>query len=179
MLKTKTSKAALSRKENKANISKEQPVGLDRREESLTATSLETRRQDHVNKGANDANRISDKNMDNKVRMCLNFLRISAKNKLLNSFLREDIIEYESQTGQKFNEPVDFYKINDEFKARYNISLTSKNLKFTKNEKNITISCPNCKSTDVIVQYKQFLSGDEVETEVIQCNYCGGVYTNL
>lgn len=120
----------------------------------------------------------TDKETDNKVRACLNFLRMTTKNRLLNSFLREDITEYEHITGTKFAEPVNFYQLNDQFKSTYNLHLASTNLKFTKNEKNTTITCPNCKSTDIIVQYKQLLSGDEVETEIIQCNYCGGSFTN-
>lgn len=142
-----------------------------------------------INKQAEDAKqsketsegspKVPQATIDNKVRMCLGFMRTSGKNKLLNAFIREDINEYEKTTGKTFNEPVDFYQLNDEFKTRYNLYLSSQNLKFTKHEKNATIACPNCKSHDVIVQYKQFLSGDEVETQVIQCNYCGGVYTNL
>lgn len=121
----------------------------------------------------------TDKNLDKKIRFCLNFLRVNTKNNLLNAFVREDILEYEKLKKTEFVEPVNFYQLNDEFKLKYNMYMASKNFKFVKNEKNTTIACPNCKSLDVIVQYKQFLAGDEVETEVIQCNYCGGVYTNL
>lgn len=121
----------------------------------------------------------TDKNLDKKIRFCLNFLRVNTKNSLLNAFVREDILEYEKLKNAEFVEPVNFYQLNDEFKLKYSMYMASKNFKFVKNEKNSTIACPNCKSLDVIVQYKQFLAGDEVETEVIQCNYCGGVYTNL
>lgn len=117
--------------------------------------------------------------IDNKVRLCLNFLKINTKNKLLNSFLREDIEQYEKLMGKDFVEPVEFYQMHPEFSQKYNLYLMSKNLAFTKNEKNTSVTCPNCKSSDVNVTYKQFLSGDEVETQVIQCNYCGGTYTNL
>lgn len=127
----------------------------------------------------NEEDQQQRQSIDSKVRHCLNFLRATSKNKLLNAFIRKDIEQYEQLKGKSFNEPVDFYQINDEFKSKYNLYLSGKGLKFTKNEKNTTISCPNCKSLDVIVQYKQFLSGDEVETEIIQCNYCGGMYTNL
>lgn len=132
----------------------------------------------NIQKQSNN-NKSTDNEINEKVKSCLNYLKSGTKNKLLNSFLKEDIIEYE-KSGKKFNNPLDFYQTNDSLKVFYDQYLLSKNINIVKQNKNTTnIVCPNCKSSDITIQYKQFLSGDEVETQIINCNYCGGSYTNL
>lgn len=117
--------------------------------------------------------------MDNKVKQCLIYLNSNFKNKLLNSFIKQDIEELE-KSGINFISPEQFYQLNDTFNNIYQLYIKNIDNTIIKQDKsNQHVICPNCKSTDVTVQYSQLLFGDEIETEIINCKYCGGTFTNL
>jgi DNA-directed RNA polymerase subunit M/transcription elongation factor TFIIS len=117
--------------------------------------------------------------MDNKVRQCLMYINSNYKNKLLNAFIKQDIEDLEN-SGIEFTSPEQFYKLNPKFSEIYNqYIINSDNTLIKQDKSNQHIVCPNCKSTDVTIQYSQLLFGDEVETEIISCKYCGGNFTNM
>lgn len=117
--------------------------------------------------------------MDDKVKMCLQYIGKDMRNKLLNSLIKRDIEELE-QSGVEFTTPEQFYQLNKEFRDSYEQHSISKNVKISLQDKSgLHVACQNCKSKDIIVQYSQMLFGDEVETEIISCNYCGASFTNL
>jgi DNA-directed RNA polymerase subunit M/transcription elongation factor TFIIS len=117
--------------------------------------------------------------MDNKVRQCLMYINSNYKNKLLNAFIKQDIEDLEN-SGIEFTSPEQFYKLHPKFSEIYNqYIINSDNTLIKQDKSNQHVVCPNCKSTDVTIQYSQLLFGDEVETEMISCKYCGGTFTNM
>lgn len=113
--------------------------------------------------------------MDSKIKQCLNFVQYSYKNKLLNTLLKQDIEELEKTTP--FEYPEQFYEKNDHIVVAYNELKKLNEIKIEKEKMGMV--CPKCKSDNIIIRYSQMLHGDEVETQEIFCNFCGGSFTNL
>jgi len=113
--------------------------------------------------------------MEKQIKMCLDFVRSSYQVKSLNTYLKADIEEIQQIVDFKY--PQQFYEVNPFFKVVYDELNRIDNIKIQKISSEV--KCPKCGSDDVSMRIDQFLAGDEVTTQTIYCNFCGGTFNDL